>query len=38
MPAKPNPETVMTAYGLTEAAGFVTTCTADDDNTTVATT
>ena len=29
-------ETVVTAYGLTECSGFVTTCTADDDAETVA--
>ncbi|PZT98278.1 MAG: fatty acid--CoA ligase [Gordonia sp. (in: high G+C Gram-positive bacteria)] len=31
-------ETVITAYGLTEASGFVTTCTPDDDDQTVANT
>ena len=31
-------DTVVTAYGLTESSGFVTTCTADDDDETVATT
>ena len=31
-------DTVITAYGLTEASGFVTTCTPDDDDTTVANT
>ncbi|MGW8815875.1 FadD3 family acyl-CoA ligase [Gordonia terrae] len=31
-------DTVITAYGLTEASGFVSTCTPDDDDTTVATT
>ena len=29
-------QTVVTAYGLTECSGFVTTCTADDDDETVA--
>ncbi|PYE19974.1 acyl-CoA synthetase (AMP-forming)/AMP-acid ligase II [Williamsia limnetica] len=29
-------ETVVTAYGLTETSGFVSTCTPDDDNETVA--
>ena len=31
-------ETVLTAYGQTETSGFITTCTADDDDVTVATT
>jgi len=31
-------ETVLTAYGLTEATGFVTSCRADDDAETIATT
>lgn len=31
-------ETVITAYGQTETSGFITTCTADDDALTVATT
>ena len=31
-------DTVITAYGLTEAGGFVTTCTPDDDDETVANT
>ncbi|GAC68115.1 FadD3 family acyl-CoA ligase [Gordonia soli] len=31
-------ETVVTAYGLTESSGFVSTCTPDDDDVTVATT
>ncbi len=31
-------ETVITAYGLTEASGFVSTCTPDDDDETVANT
>lgn len=31
-------DTVITAYGLTEASGFVSTCTPDDDDTTVANT
>ncbi|RPA56993.1 fatty acid--CoA ligase [Gordonia oryzae] len=31
-------DTVITAYGLTEASGFVSTCTPDDDDNTVATT
>ncbi|MGV9825781.1 FadD3 family acyl-CoA ligase [Gordonia sp. NPDC003429] len=31
-------DTVITAYGLTEASGFVSTCTPDDDDVTVATT
>ena len=31
-------DTVITAYGLTEASGFVSTCTPDDDDLTVATT
>lgn len=31
-------ETVITAYGLTEASGFVSTCTPDDDDQTVANT
>ncbi|MCZ4552033.1 FadD3 family acyl-CoA ligase [Gordonia rubripertincta] len=31
-------ETVITAYGLTETSGFVSTCTPDDDNETVANT
>ncbi|MFW0795104.1 FadD3 family acyl-CoA ligase [Gordonia sp. CPCC 205515] len=31
-------ETVITAYGLTEASGFVSTCTPDDDDDTVANT
>ncbi|MGZ8177184.1 FadD3 family acyl-CoA ligase [Williamsia sp. SKLECPSW1] len=31
-------DTVITAYGLTECSGFVSTCTPDDDDVTVATT
>ncbi|MFT4200191.1 FadD3 family acyl-CoA ligase [Gordonia sp. (in: high G+C Gram-positive bacteria)] len=31
-------ETVLTAYGQTETSGFITTCTAEDDDVTVATT
>ncbi|GED99111.1 FadD3 family acyl-CoA ligase [Gordonia crocea] len=31
-------ETVLTAYGQTETSGFITTCTADDDAVTIATT
>ncbi|MFT3901158.1 MAG: FadD3 family acyl-CoA ligase [Gordonia sp. (in: high G+C Gram-positive bacteria)] len=31
-------DTVLTAYGQTETSGFITTCTADDDDVTVATT
>ena len=31
-------DTVITAYGLTESSGFVSTCTPDDDDVTVATT